>query len=113
MKENYCITEGIYCPLAGAKGVRIMSKIKELDRVVQLKSPPLEKIERYKTYGNKYVKFWCNTITRDKYIIAVVCGEQKTLPETQDGLDQMEKWINEKRTEIAKALKLCEVQENC
>lgn len=79
--------------------------------MTQLKVPMLERIKRFKTYGNKYVKFWRNTVTSEKYIVAVVCGEQKTFPETQEGVEEMEKWINEKRTEIAKALKLCEVQE--
>lgn len=72
----------------------------------QLKIPPLEKIERFKIYGNKYIRYWRGTITVEKYIAVVICGERKDFPETQTGVKQMEKWINEKRTEIAKAFKL-------
>ena len=80
--------------------------------MIRLKIPPIERISGYKTYGNKYMKFWRNTITSEKYIVAVVCGEKKTFPETQEGVEEMGKWINEKRAEIATGLLLCEEDKN-
>lgn len=77
--------------------------------MIYLKFPPIEKIQGYKTYGNKYLKFWRNTVTKDDYIAVVLCGERVSFPATQDGVDKAEKWVNEKRAEIAEALKLCEV----
>lgn len=76
----------------------------------RLKVPPIEKIDRFKTYGNKHLKFWCNIITRENYLTAYICGEKKTFEATQDGVNEMEEWINEKRAEIAKKLRL-EVEE--
>ena len=84
-------------------------KAKEEQTMIYLKFPPIEKIQGYKTYGNKHLKFWRNTVTKDDYIAVVLCGERVSFPATQDGVDKAEKWVNEKRAEIANALKLCEV----
>lgn len=86
-------------------------KAKEEQTMIYLKFPPIEKIQGYKTYGNKHLKFWRNTVTKDDYIAVVLCGERVSFPATQDGVDKAEKWVNEKRAEIANALKLCEVEE--
>lgn len=81
-------------------------KAKEEQTMIYLKFPPIEKIQGYKTYGNKHLKFWRNTVTKDDYIVVVLCGERVSFPATQDGVDKAEKWVNEKRAEIANALKL-------
>lgn len=76
----------------------------------RLKVPPIERINRYKTYGNKYLKFWFNTITQENYLTAYICGQTKKFEATQDGMNEMEEWINTMRAEIAKKLWL-EVEE--
>lgn len=81
-------------------------KAKEEQTMIYLNFPPIEKIQGYKTYGNKHLKFWRNTVTKDDYIAVVLCGERVSFPATQDGVDKAEKWVNEKRAEIANALKL-------
>lgn len=86
-----------------------LEKGKGEQTMIYLKFPPIEKIQGYKTYGNKYLKFWRNTVTKDDYIAVVLCGERVCFPATQDGVDKAEKWVNEKRAEIAEALKLCKV----
>lgn len=69
-----------------------------------LKMPPIKAVSFYKTYGNKYIKIWRDSVTKDDYITAYICGEKKVFPATQDGVNEMESWINEKREEIAKKL---------
>lgn len=81
-------------------------KVKEEQTMIYLKFPPIEKIQGFKIYGNKHLKFWRNTVTKDDYIVVVLCGERVSFPATQDGVDKAEKWVNEKRAEIANALKL-------
>lgn len=81
-------------------------KAKEEQTMIYLKFPPIEKIQGFKIYGNKYLKLWKNTVTKDDYIAVLLCGERVCFPATQDGVDKAEKWVNEKRAEIANALKL-------
>lgn len=76
----------------------------------KLHCPSIERIQFYKTYGNKYMWFNRNSITRENYLTAYICGERETFSATQDGVNEMEKWINDKRAEIAKKLYL-EVEE--
>lgn len=65
-------------------------------------------IQQHKQYGNKYLTYWINTITRDEYFVASVCGTKETFEYSENGCLKMEKWINEKRREIGIALHLLE-----
>lgn len=73
---------------------------------IRIAVPPIERINGCKPYGNKYLKFWKNTIARENYITAYICGVKESFDATQDGWDEMEEWIDQKRKEIAKCLKL-------
>lgn len=66
------------------------------------------KIHKYKQYGNKHMLYWINTITREEYFLAQVCGERKKFEYSVNGCNEMEKWINKRRHEIGVALKLLE-----
>lgn len=72
----------------------------------RLKVPPIERINCFKTYGNKYLRFWRNWITREDFLTAYICGETKIFKATQDGVNEMEEWINTMRAEIEKKLHL-------
>lgn len=63
-------------------------------------------MQGYKQYGNKYCKAWINTITRDNTISVYMCGEREVFDNSPDGIKNAEQWLNEKRLEVAKALKL-------
>lgn len=76
-----------------------------------IKFPKLEDIKEFTTYGNKYMSVRKNTLTRSGGLIVVICGERKEFLETCEGIEEAEKWMNEKRQEIGKALKLLEVEE--
>lgn len=65
-----------------------------------------QNMERCTQYGNKYCKVWLNTITRDNTLIIYICGEKEVFDNTPDGTKKAEQWLNEKRLEVAKALKL-------
>lgn len=80
--------------------------------MIRLKVPPIERINGYKTYGNKYMKFWRNTITSENVSSRLYVAKKRTFPETQEGVEEMENWINEKRAEIATRLLLCEEGKN-
>lgn len=73
--------------------------------------PKLEDIKDYKTYGNRYMSLHKNSLVRSGGLVVVVCGERKEFPETQEGLQEAEKWMNEKRKEIGKALGLLDVEQ--
>ena len=77
----------------------------------RLKVPKLENISFYKHYGNKYCGFWRNSITREDYLTAYVCGEKKTFESTEKGLQEMEDWINEQRLIIGKKLGLIDKED--
>lgn len=65
-------------------------------------------IQKFKYYGNKYLTYCVNTITRDEYFLVSVCGIRETFEYNEKGCAEMEKWINEKRREIGIALRLFE-----
>lgn len=69
-------------------------------------------IRKYKQYGNKYFAFWINTITKDEYFVASICGIRETFEYSQSGCLEMEKWINEKRREVGIALHLLENEDD-
>lgn len=77
----------------------------------EMKILEFEKMSKYKTYGNKYLQYYINSITRDEYLVASICTERKIFPYTIEGHNQMKKWINEKRLEIGKCLNLFEDEE--
>lgn len=78
----------------------------KLSEIEDLAFPEFKDLQWRKTYGNKYFKFWIESIIKNSTRLrGYCCGETFSAPYTPEGYKQLQEQLNAARREIALKLR--------